>query len=534
MGDMSMRMTNDDFRKLMMTPRGSFGSSQSSSLGGAGLGSVRGNSSVRKPSHGKSETKRAKKSEYLKEKKEEEEILAELAKKYRDRAKERRDGGETTGPDSLSTLGAYRAVAPDIKSTMDAAERRKQMIQESKFLGGDMEHTHLVKGLDYALLQKVRCEIEHQEFEDDEQLEEAIEGDKTEKVPEKKKDAEEEVLFKTIIGKNIFRAVFKSAPPERNEHFLPGRMAYLIELEDEMAESDIPTTVLRSKVDCPGLESQATLSTNDIVINKLTQILSYLRQGGKHGKKMKKTKDKEMPPPQIIPGLKIHKSSADDSIYGNIGTYQPAAKDKASESGSGKERKSDKRFYFDDKTRKDKDETGADKERAKDAKSDTVLEAEHTLGALLKPGAADQITKKREMGSRKGDKMASKLSAEPEGYAECYPGFEEMNDALEDSDDEADYSKMDLGNKKGPVGRWDFDTAEEYSDYMNKKEALPKAAFQYGVKMADGRKTRRIGVKTEKSERAELDREWQKIQSIMNKRKGPSDSSVPEKSARRN
>jgi hypothetical protein len=55
-------------------------------------------------------------SEYLKEKKEEEEILAELAKKYRDRAKERRDGGEASGPDALATLGAYRAVAPDIKS----------------------------------------------------------------------------------------------------------------------------------------------------------------------------------------------------------------------------------------------------------------------------------------------------------------------------------------------------------------------------------------------------------------------------------
>ena len=34
------------------------------------------------------------------------------------------------------------------------AERRKQLIQESKYLGGDMEHTHLVKGLDYALLEK--------------------------------------------------------------------------------------------------------------------------------------------------------------------------------------------------------------------------------------------------------------------------------------------------------------------------------------------------------------------------------------------
>jgi len=35
------------------------------------------------------------------------------------------------------------------------AERRKQLIQESKYLGGDMEHTHLVKGLDFALLEKV-------------------------------------------------------------------------------------------------------------------------------------------------------------------------------------------------------------------------------------------------------------------------------------------------------------------------------------------------------------------------------------------
>lgn len=28
-------------------------------------------------------------------------------------------------------------------------------LQESKYLGGDMEHTHLVKGLDYSLLHKV-------------------------------------------------------------------------------------------------------------------------------------------------------------------------------------------------------------------------------------------------------------------------------------------------------------------------------------------------------------------------------------------
>lgn len=66
--------------------------------------------------------------------------------------------------------------------------------------------------------------------------------------------------------------------------------AYVFELDDEYAESDIPTTLLRSKADCPTQEV-TTLSTNDIVINKLTQILSYLRQGARAGKKGKK-KDK--------------------------------------------------------------------------------------------------------------------------------------------------------------------------------------------------------------------------------------------------
>ena len=49
-----------------------------------------------------------------------------------------------------------RAVAPNARENQDAADRRRQLIQESKYLGGDMEHTHLVKGLDFALLQKVR------------------------------------------------------------------------------------------------------------------------------------------------------------------------------------------------------------------------------------------------------------------------------------------------------------------------------------------------------------------------------------------
>ncbi len=48
----------------------------------------------------------------------------------------------------------------------DNAERRKQIIEESKYLGGDLEHTHLVKGLDYALLQKIKAELETQKSEE--------------------------------------------------------------------------------------------------------------------------------------------------------------------------------------------------------------------------------------------------------------------------------------------------------------------------------------------------------------------------------
>ena len=57
---------------------------------------------------------------------------------------------------------------------------------------------------------------------------------------------------------------------------------------------------------------------------------------------------------------------------------------------------------------------------------------------------------------------------------------------------------------------------------------LYRAAFQYGVKMADGRKTRRTGPKDEKKE---LDREWQKIQNIISKRKTTGGGEGPQSKA---
>lgn len=135
-------------------------------------------------------------------------------------------------------------------------------------------------------------------------------------------------LSRASPGRNIYRMAFRSGVQERNELFLPGRMAYVVDLDDEFTDTDIPTTLIRSKADCPSMEvrhvpietllslclplcphavlllsqAQTTLTTNDIVISKLTQILSYLRQGTRH-KKMKK-KDKGWTHLQpVSPGL---------------------------------------------------------------------------------------------------------------------------------------------------------------------------------------------------------------------------------------
>ncbi|PWA24637.1 hypothetical protein CCH79_00016156 [Gambusia affinis] len=444
--------------------------------------------------------RRKKKSYYAKLRQQELERERELAEKYRDRARERRDGVNKDYEETelISTTANYRAVGPTAEADKSAAEKRRQLIQESKFLGGDMEHTHLVKGLDFALLQKVRAEITSKEKEEEDMME------KVQKETKKDVEPEEKIEFKTRLGRNIYRVAFRSGVQERNELFLPGRMAYVVDLDDEFTDTDIPTTLIRSKADCPSMEAQTTLTTNDIVISKLTQILSYLRQGTRH-KKMKK-KDKGKLDDKRAP-------EADLSIFDDIGDYIPSGtskpKDKERHRGRDEDSKSRRHAYF-EKPRGDEHPL-IDVDPAPGSIKDQIKIINEKFGA-----AANQWQNQEPypslLGLPRRDSSKEQLGdffGGSNSYAECYPAT--MDDLAVDSDEEVDYSKMDQGNKKGPLGRWDFDTQEEYSDYMNNKEALPKAAFQYGIKMSEGRKTRRF---KETNEKAELDRQWKKISAV--------------------
>merc|ERR1711899_619188 len=375
------KLTNEDFRKLMMTPRSSGQSSLVTGTPSLGSGTVSTTPQTPKSdktsSAEKKDERKKKKNYYAKLKRNEDDKLAELASKYRDRAKERRDGGEGGRPDESS--GAYRAVAPDVKGNFDAAERRRQMIQESKFLGGDMEHTHLVKGLDFALLQKVRSEIATREkvsVEDVEtteappkpnmKLEKYQDNELDLKRKDIKKDikseeSEDQVVCRTTMAKNIIRTVFKTDMPERNELFFPGRMAYTMDLDDveeshddpdsTNPHSDIPTTTIRSKADVQGNlahQQAVSLSANDIVINKLTQILSYLRAAGSRGKKKKKDKlVPQLPNPKSDPvaAAAIAKGhGAELPIFDDTGDYVPdynKRSDKSSNNVSSRDRDRD-------------------------------------------------------------------------------------------------------------------------------------------------------------------------------------------------
>eukprot|EP00057_Strongylocentrotus_purpuratus_P029213 XP_011683687.1 PREDICTED: protein Red isoform X4 [Strongylocentrotus purpuratus] len=581
------KLSNDDFRKLLMTPRDTPGEAPPSSKPTQQKPLVKDYNEEDDPRA----RRRKKKSYYAKLKKQEMEREAELAEKYRDRANERREGKtDYDETEIVSTTANYKAVAPNAPADSAASNRRKQLIDESKYLGGDMEHTHLVKGLDYALLHKVRAEINTKEREVEDVLESTYQS------KPKEVDAEENIQFKGRLARNIYRNVFKMHQPQRNESFLPGRMAYQVDLDDDFVETDIPTTVMRSKADCPTVESQATLTTNDIVINKLTQILSYLRQG-QRGKKLKK-KEKGK-----LKDDKMDKSHAgDDNIFGDLVNYhpsynkpkeQPKPRDKDRERERDRDRGRDRdrpsrdyerprdserdrdrdrdrnRDRDRDRQRTDRGRDYRDSERDRDRKprSSYFEKPKDADEDFDKPPSADKLLQsisekfgkpppEKEDESRfragwenedkaqqardrgialtgegdKGKNKQGKKGANFDSYFECYPGAMETADALDDSDDDVDYSKMDQGNKKGPVGRWDFDTNEEYSDYMNQKEALPKAAFQFGIKTSEGRKTRRTH--PEKNEKAALDREWQKISQIIAKRKETGEGRRPVDSKR--
>ncbi|KAG8373873.1 hypothetical protein BUALT_Bualt11G0070600 [Buddleja alternifolia] len=502
--------------------------------------------------------------------------------KYRDRAKERR---EDQNPDyEITELTSFHAVAPPGTGDLLSADANKLSIEKSKYLGGDVEHTHLVKGLDYALLHKVRSEI----------VKKPDAGEEAEGKSKGLKD-DQPVAFRTATAKSIYQWIVKPQTViKTNEMFLPGRMAFIYNMDklhvmwdakENGFSHDIPTTVHRSKADCPVLEEMVTVSVDGSVLDRIAKIMTYLRLGssGKVLKKKKKDKDvkgktlnvsngyeederilntdllknqnvgQALPPPPPLP-QKIHPDSKEkqgptavrqeeeDIFVGEGIDYSIPSKDMSqspiSEDMEESPRNKEKNSYFAEPAygpvAPTEQSYGWEQANGYDAMQAQALpggyqgewqdyqyaeqmaypeqylqdiqtyDAQAGVNVHLDPYLMTQEEKDRGLGSvfKRDDQRLQQLREKDsrekdpnfisESYSECYPGYQEYNREVVDSDDDADLSKMDMGGRaKGRLHRWDFETEEEWASYNEQKEAMPKAAFQFGVKMQDGRKTRK-------------------------------------------
>eukprot|EP00887_Chlorella_sp_A99_P003354 scaffold26.g3354.t1 len=170
---------------------------------------------------------------------------------YRDRAAERRKG--------LSAN--HEGVPADLAGLLEGskgADLSTVSYEESKYLGGDVAHTHLVKGLDFALLQRVKADqaaAGGKEGSEDEEEGAARPGARGGPAFGKVLGGQAEVpKFKSALGRSVHAFFFERGRPggraaaDVSQLFLPRRTAFVYDLEEG---GDLPTTLRRSIEDCP-------------------------------------------------------------------------------------------------------------------------------------------------------------------------------------------------------------------------------------------------------------------------------------------
>mmetsp|Transcript_98747 Transcript_98747/g.178288 ORF Transcript_98747/g.178288 Transcript_98747/m.178288 type:complete len:594 (-) Transcript_98747:70-1851(-) len=243
---------------------------------------------------------------------------------YKDRASERRE-----------MKGEYEKVAAEFENHGEVSA------EQSKYLGGDMDHTHLVKGLDFALLNKVRTELTKQkkieEFQQAKQERKAAGGVKKR-------------AFESLVGKNIWSAIVDTLHPHHKtfkervqrmgkaislgqrirgapSFFLPGRMAY--EFDTDVAvnvKSDIPRIVYSSKEDAPSHDSSRKPS--GILPDSVMKVKNSIARALEERKNRKLQKEKMGSQASYTAAqkvaTKVKAKDVDNDIFGGAGTFDVA------------------------------------------------------------------------------------------------------------------------------------------------------------------------------------------------------------------
>eukprot|EP00930_Biecheleria_cincta_P102907 TRINITY_DN94764_c0_g1_i1.p1 TRINITY_DN94764_c0_g1~~TRINITY_DN94764_c0_g1_i1.p1 ORF type:complete len:570 (-),score=163.01 TRINITY_DN94764_c0_g1_i1:45-1754(-) len=242
--------------------------------------------------------------------------------KYLDRAALRREG-----------KGEFERVAAEWENFGEVG------VEQSKYLGGDLDHTHLVKGLDFSLLNKVRTELTKQQKVDEYQKARA---------ERKATGGQKKKVFDNLIAKNIYLAVVETLHPHHGTFkerlskmsqaislgqrmrsapstFLPGRMAFEFDTDIAVGKSDIPRIVYMSKEDAPIVDQQrrpsGMLPDSAIRVKNAIQRAIEERKQRKQTRELQKNLGKEASYTAAQKIVPKHKAKDADDIFSGAGIF---------------------------------------------------------------------------------------------------------------------------------------------------------------------------------------------------------------------
>lgn len=325
---------------------------------------------------------------------------------------------------------------------IDADEYKHLNTEQSKFLGGDMEHTHLVKGLDYTLLAQLKREKEKLLAEKEKQAQvQAGDNDSTgQVVTTRPRDGK--LTFKSRMGRLVYFHACQSTPEAttsvKSELFLPGRMYYTFNLSTAEIES-VPVSVQRSKDDCPEPDEVVSGIVDEALVDRVKELMTSKKSGKKMRKKKKENHhhhadkgqndgeedenaaDADVPMEEVA--VEAPADDEDEDIFSDVGEYVPI--DQRTDESSADARKKEeikKAGYFSNLSASitEKEEEARRKEKdAERAWKETLQKA---------VDAQKRIEREKERKAKE-----AKMTGQTDDYAEY-----QAIGALPDSDDEDD------------------------------------------------------------------------------------------------
>jgi IK cytokine len=430
-------LTNADFRQLLLTPRP--GAS-------CGAGPPRGRS--------RQQTRRSAQS-VMEQNQNSQKTVSDAT--YRDRALERRKGMLINDGEGLTET--------------EIAAMQSLSYEESKLLGGDLGHTHLVKGLDYALLDRIRQEQQRKEatkVTNLERVEESTKGLQPGKDDDRHSPSKQQ-RFSTHVAKSLYQYfdVSHASHGSLAELFKPRRYAFIYDLGLE-EKDHVPKTLVRAMGDYTSAVEDINVGKELEIIEQLTKVISYLKSSG--GKKYRRGEMREKTRPHIGPppfqtdavrresnGMKKQEDDGverkeeeeeeeEEDIFADAGT------DYVAERRAGPTVNKEVGPYFEQ--RGPKDTHGA---------TDMQIETQANLGIMSKKeGQATGKVSTAQIRAR----MESNVD---DGYAECYPAYYEGAEDIYDSDEDNQAQKPALNSESKAEQK--RNAARETAKELSKRDA---------------------------------------------------------------